>query len=102
MTGVPVEHAMVVAAILFCLGLIGVMTRRNVIFVLMSIEIMLNAGALAFVIAGAKWGQADGQIFFIFTLTMAGTEVAVGLALALLMNRTLNTLDSDAVNTMQG
>lgn len=102
MTPIPVEYAMIVAAILFALGLIGVVTRRNIIFVLMSIEIMLNAAALAFVIAGAKWEQADGQVFFIFTITMAAAEVAVGLALVLLANRMFNTLDTDAASTMKG
>jgi NADH-quinone oxidoreductase subunit K len=102
MTPIPIEYAVIVAAIIFTLGLIGVVTRRNLIFVLMSIEIMLNAAALMFVIAGAKWGQADGQVFFIFTITMAAAEVAVGLALTLLANRMLNTLDTDAASTMKG
>ena len=102
MEAIPVDHAMIVAAILFTLGLIGVVTRRNIIFVLMSIEIMLNAAALAFVIAGARWEQPDGQVFFIFTISMAAAEVAIGLALTLLATRMLNTLDSDAVSTMQG
>jgi NADH-quinone oxidoreductase subunit K len=102
MTPIPIEYAMAVATILFVLGLVGVVTRRNIIFVLMSLEIMLNAAALAFVIAGAKWGQADGQVFFIFTITMAAAEVAVGLALTLLANRMLHTLDTDAASTMQG
>lgn len=102
METIPVEHAMIIATILFTLGLIGVLIRRNILFVLMSIEVMFNATALAFIVAGAKWGQADGQIFFIFTIAMAAAEVAIGLSLALLLNRTLNTLDSDAANTMQG
>jgi NADH-quinone oxidoreductase subunit K len=102
METIPVEHAMIIATILFTLGLIGVLIRRNILFVLMSIEVMLNATALAFIVAGAKWGQADGQILFILTIAMAAAEVAIGLALALLLNRTLNTLDSDAANTMQG
>ena len=59
------------------------LVRRNLIFMLMSIEIMLNAAGLAFVAAGARWGQADGQVMFLFMLTMAAAEVAVGLALIL-------------------
>jgi NADH-quinone oxidoreductase subunit K len=102
MTAIPIEHAAVVAAILFSLGLLGVLVRRNVLFMLMSIEVMLNAAALLFVTAGAKWQQADGQVFFIFIIAMAAAEVAVGLSLALLLNRTQNTLDSDAVCTMKG
>lgn len=65
---------------MFALGLIGLLVRRNVIFTLMSIEIMLNAAGLAFVAAGARWGQADGQVMFLFVLAMAAAEVSVGLA----------------------
>ena len=90
------------AAILFALGLIGLLTRRNVIFALLSIEIMLNAAGLAFVVAGARWGQPDGQVMFIFILTMAAAEVSVGLGLALRLHGLFKTLDVDAVNTMQG
>jgi NADH-quinone oxidoreductase subunit K len=76
--------------------------RRNVIFMLMSLEIMLNAAGLAFVVAGARWGQADGQIVFLFILTMAAAEVSVGLALVLQIYRRFKTLDSDAVSEMRG
>ena len=69
--------------LLFALGLIGVLVRRNVIFILMSIEVMLNAAGLAFVVAGARWGQPDGQVMFLFILAMAAAEVSVGLALVL-------------------
>ena len=64
MTSVPVEHGLLLAAILFSLGFIGVLIRRNILFVLMSLEIMLNAAGLAFVVAAARWGQADGQVMF--------------------------------------
>ena len=70
-------------ATLFALGLIGVLVRRNVIFILMSIEVMLNAAGLAFVVAGSRWGQPDGQVVFLFILAMAAAEVSVGLALVL-------------------
>ena len=80
---VPMEYGLVLAAVLFVLGLAGVLVRRNLIFMLAVIEIMLNAAGLAFVVAGARWGQADGQVMFIFILAMAAAEVAVGLALAL-------------------
>ena len=69
------------------LGLVGVLARRNVIFILMSIEIMLNAAGLAFVVAGARWQQADGQVMFLFILAMAAAEVSVGLALVLRLYR---------------
>jgi NADH-quinone oxidoreductase subunit K len=84
------------------MGLAGLLARRNLVFMLMSIEIMLNAAGLAFVVAGARWGQPDGQVMFMFILTMAAAEVAVGLALILNLHRRLNTLDADAVSIMRG
>ena len=71
---VPMEYSLILAAILFALGLAGVLIRRNIVFMLMSVEIMLNAAGLAFVTAGARWGQVDGQIMFMFILTMAAAE----------------------------
>lgn len=102
MMSVPTGYALVVAGILFALGLAGVMMRRNVIFILMSIEIMLNAAGLAFVVAGAKWHQADGQVMFIFILTMAAAEVSVGLALVLRFYEKFRTLDADKAGRMRG
>jgi len=69
---------------------------------LMSIEIMLNAAGLAFVAAGAQWGQPDGQVMFIFILAMAGAEVSVGLAIALQFYHKHKTLDTDAASVMKG
>jgi NADH-quinone oxidoreductase subunit K len=91
-----------VAAILFALGVIGLLVRRNVILILMSIEVMLNAAGLAFVVAGRRWGQADGQVMFIFILTMAAAEVSVGLALVLQLYQRLKSLDADAASRMRG
>lgn len=87
---------------MFALGLIGLLVRRNVVFVLMSIEIMLNAAGLAFVAAGARWGQADGQVVFIFILAMAAAEVSVGLALVLRLYHLYQSLDTDAASEMKG
>ena len=95
-------QALPLAAILFALGLAGVLMRRNLIFMVMSIEIMLNAAGLALVAAGARWGQADGQVMFILVLALAATEVAVGLALVLRLHHRLATLDADAVAGMRG
>ena len=102
MSGIPAEHGLILAAILFALGLAGVLFRRNVVFILMGLEIMLNAAGLAFVVAGARWGQPDGQIMFIFILTMAAAEVAVGLALVLQFYHRFKTLDADAASQMRG
>jgi NADH-quinone oxidoreductase subunit K len=99
---VYMEHGLILAAVLFALGLIGVLVRRNIIFILLSVEIMLNAAGLAFVVAGARWAEPDGQVMFIFILAMAAAEVSVGLALALQMYHTLRTLDTDAADRMRG
>jgi len=101
-TAVYAGHGLVLAAVLFSIGLFGVLARRNIIFILMSIEIMLNAAGLAFVAAGARWGQPDGQVMFIFILTMAAAEVSLGLALTLQMYHRLKTLDTDSGNEMGG
>jgi NADH-quinone oxidoreductase subunit K len=93
---------LLLAGVLFALGLIGLLVRRNVIFMLMSIEIMLNAAGLAFVVAGSRWGQADGQVMLMFILAMAAAEVAVGLALILQMSHRLKTLDVDMASQMRG
>jgi NADH-quinone oxidoreductase subunit K len=68
----------------------------------MSIEIMLNAAGLAFIVAGSRWGQADGQVMFIFILTMAAAEVSVGLALVLQVYQRIQTLDADSAGAMRG
>jgi NADH-quinone oxidoreductase subunit K len=96
------EHGLILAAVLFVLGLIGVLVRRNLVFMLMSVEIMLNAVGLAFVVAGARWEQVDGQIMFIFILTMAAAEVSVGLALVLQLYHNFKTLDTDVISRMRG
>lgn len=84
-----------VAGILFSLGLLGAVVRRNFVFILMSLEIMLNATGLAFVSAGSAWHQPDGQVFFFFVLSAAAAEVAVGLALVLRLNQEIHTLDAN-------
>ncbi len=90
------------AAVLFSCGLLGLMLRRNLIFMLMSLEVMLNASALAFVAAGAHWGQPDGQVIFMLILSVAAAEVAVGLGLVLQIQRRFKTLDMDQVTRLRG
>lgn len=101
-TTVPMEHGLILAALLFVLGLAGVLVRRNIVFLLMSLEIMLNAAGLAFIVAGARWGQPDGQVMFIFVLTMAAAEVSVGLALVLNLYHRFKTLDARSLSSMKG
>jgi NADH-quinone oxidoreductase subunit K len=102
MTATLPDHALLIAVVLLALGVCGVLVRRNLLFILMSLEIMLNAAGLAFVAAGARWAQADGQIMFILILTLAAAEVAIGLALALRIYRHFQTLDADALSGMRG
>jgi NADH-quinone oxidoreductase subunit K len=102
MASIPMTYGLVLAGILFVLGFIGVLVRRNLMFILLSIEIMLNAAGLAFVVAGAQWGQPDGQVIFFFILTMAAAEVSVGLALLLQLYHHRHTLDADAADQMRG
>jgi NADH-quinone oxidoreductase subunit K len=99
---VPAEYALVLAAILFSLGLAGILARRNTLFVLISIEVMLNAAGLAFVAAGCRRMQPDGQVMFLFILATAGAEVSVGLALLLQLYRHFHTLDIDAASQLKG
>jgi NADH-quinone oxidoreductase subunit K len=92
---------LMVAAVLFTLGLIGVLTRKNVVFMLISVEIMLNAAGLAFVAAGSKWQQPDGQVMFLFILAMAAAEVSIGLALVLQIYHQHKTLDVEDLKELK-
>jgi NADH-quinone oxidoreductase subunit K len=87
---------------LFALGLTGLLVRRNIIFILISIEVMLNAAGLAFIAAGSRWGQPDGQIMFFFILAMAAAEVSIGLAIVLQTHHLFQVLDADAIDEMKG
>lgn len=99
---IPVGHGLLFAVALFCLGLIGVLIRRNLLFVLMSLELMLNAVAFVFVLGGAVHGGADGQVMFVAILTLAAAEVAIGLALVVHLYRRRQSLDIDAMDDMRG
>jgi NADH-quinone oxidoreductase subunit K len=98
---VPAEHVLAVAAILFAIGVAGLMVRRNLLFMLMALEVMLNASGLAFVAGGARFAVADGQVMYLFILAVAAAEVAVGLALLLQVQRRFHTLDMDAVRDLR-
>ena len=99
---IPMSHGLILAGILFTIGLCGVMVRRNFLFMLMSLEIMMNAAALAFVVAGSNWVDPDGQIMFIFILTLAAAEVSIGLAILLQFYHKRGHLDVDSANEMKG
>lgn len=97
-----IDHVLIVALILFLIGLFGVLTRRNVIFMLMSLEVMMNAAGMVFVAAGARWGEPDGQVMFMFILAIAAAEVAVALGLVIQLARRFRTLDIDSANELNG
>jgi NADH-quinone oxidoreductase subunit K len=98
---IPLEDGLLLASALFVLGFAGLIVRRNILYVLLSVEIMLNAAGLAFIVAGSRWGQPDGQVMFLVILTMAAAEVAVGLAIVLRFYRQFQTLDVDAADGMR-
>ncbi len=99
---IPMEHGLLLAAILFIMGMVGVLTRRNLVFILMSLEIMLNATGLAFIVASSHWGQVDGQIMFLMILSLAAAEVAVALGLVLQLFQKRKTLDINVLGEMKG
>ncbi len=99
---VPISYYVMVSAILFTIGAIGVLTRRNAIVIFMSIELMLNSANLALVAFARQWGQVDGQILTFFVITVAAAEAAVGLALLVGIFLTRHTTNVDDVNIMQG
>lgn len=102
MNSIPLEHGLAIAGVLFCLGLVGLMVRRNILFVLMSLEIMMNATGLAFIVAGSRWAQPDGQVMFILVLSLAAAEASIGLAVLMQLYRRFHTLDVDAASEMRG
>lgn len=102
MHAIPMEHGLLLAAALFSLGLAGLVMRRNILFMLMSLEIMLNATALAFVVGGSRWALPDGQVMFILILTLAAAEASVGLAMVIQLHKRFKTLDIDVLSSMKG
>ena len=99
---IPLQHGLILAAILFVLGLTGLVIRRNLLFMLIGLEIMINASALAFVVAGSYWGRTDGQVMYILALSLAAAEASIGLALLLQLHRRRQNLNIDSVSEMRG
>jgi NADH-quinone oxidoreductase subunit K len=97
-----VNHAVLLSLVLFALGTLGVFLRRNVITVLMSIELMLNGANLAFVAFSRAAGTLDGQVLVFFVMVVAAAEAAVGLAIVIALHRHKDTLDIDAFSVMKG
>ena len=99
---VSAEHFLLLSSVLFALGAVGVVVRRNVIVMFMSIELMLNAGNLAFVAFAQRLGDVDGQTMVFFVMTVAAAEAAVGLAVFLALFRTRETLNVDEIGLLKG
>jgi NADH-quinone oxidoreductase subunit K len=93
---VPFRHIFMLSGLLFVLGMFCTLTRRNLIMILLGVEIMLNAASVAFVGAALRWQQIEGQALVIFVLAIAATEVSVGLALIVAMYRRSGSVDPDA------
>lgn len=98
---VPVAYYLVLAAILFTIGMAAFLNKRNVITIFMSIELMLNAVNLTFVAFAHRWHQVSGQIFVFFVMVVAAAEAAVGLAIIIALYRSRQTLNVDQVNLMK-
>ena len=98
---IPLSHYLIVSAILFALGTAGVFMRRNLITILLSIEIMLNAVNLTFVAFGRYMGDVNGQIIVFFVMTVAAAEAAVGLALVIALFRHKESLNPDAFTSLK-
>jgi len=99
---VPIEYYVGLSAILFIIGAMGVLTRRNAIIIFMSIELMLNAANLLFVAFARMYEALGGQIFVFFVMTVAAAEVAVGLALIVAVFRTKQSINIDEASTLKG
>ena len=99
---VPVTHILAFSSALFFLGLACVLARRNLIMILIGVEIMLNAVGVALVGAAALWHQVDGQIFVIFLMAMTSAEVSISLAMVVYLRRGQGTIDANAFDGMKG
>lgn len=99
---VPTTYYLALSAILFSMGVLGVLLRRNAIIIFMSIELMLNAGNLVFVAFARQAGMIDGQVLVFFVMTVAAAEVAIGLALIVTIFRTKQSINIDDINQLKG
>lgn len=99
--GVPVENFLVLSAILFTIGVIGVLVKRNPIVIFMCIELMLNAANLTFIALGRHFWQVNGQMYVIFALSVAAAEVSVGLGIIVAIFRTKETINVDEINLLK-
>jgi NADH-quinone oxidoreductase subunit K len=99
---IPISWSILLSAIVFTIGVVGVLVRRNALVIFMSVELMLNAGNLAFVAFARAMGSLDGQVFVFFVMTVAAAEVAVGLAIIVNVFRLRETVFVDQINLLKG
>lgn len=99
---IPTEHVLIVAGILFSIGLLGLLLRRNLLLMLLSIEVMLNAANLTLIAGSALHGNVDGQIAAFFVMVVAAAEVAIGLSIAVLLFRKLDSVDTNDIKWLKG
>lgn len=99
---IPLHHGLILAVVLFILGFTCLVIRRNLLFMLIGLEVMINAAALAFVVGGSYWNQPDGQVMYILAISLAAAEASIGLALLLQLHRQRQDLDIDKVSEMRG
>ena len=92
----------ILSAVLFTIGLVGILTRRNLLLILLAVELLLNAGNLSLIAASARWGELTGQVFAFFGMTIAAAEVTVGLALAILLFRNTGSVDTKEIEWLKG
>jgi len=100
-TPITLNHYLAASAILFAIGVVGVITRRNALMILLAIELMLNAANLSFVAFSRYLGQFTGQAFVFFIMIVAAAEVTVGLAIVVVMARTRGVTDADTLRTLK-
>ena len=99
---IPISHYFIVSGILFFIGLLGVLLRRNILLMLLGIEIMLNAANLSLIAGSALHGNISGQITAFFVMVIAAAEVTVGLAIAILLFRKTNSVDTNEIKWLKG
>lgn len=99
--GIRVDHYLWLSVALFCIGVMGVLFRRNAIVIFMCIELMLNAVNVALVAFSKMWGDTGGQVFVFFIMAVAAAEVAVGLAILMLVYRNTKSVDIDFLNKLK-
>lgn len=99
---IPMHYVLALSALMFTLGVLGVLIRRNTIVIFMSVELMLNAANLAFITFARNFGELPGQVFVFFVIAVAAAEVAVGLALIVAIFKSRQSIDIDQISKLRG